>query len=428
MRVGYALGTMLYQGSHKTRVLIGYDTRASASMLCSAISSGLCSAGVYPTRIGVITTPGVAYLTKKHRFDAGVMISASHNSYEYNGIKIFTQDGYKLPDEVEERIESIVSDFDRENATLDKIGYEIPPERDYVLDYVRHLRACSEPLDGLKIAIDCANGASCTVARELFSSLGAICYMLGDSPNGYNINDECGSTDTRGLRECVLKHSLDCGIALDGDADRLIVIDERGEVVDGDMIMASLAYDMKKRGALIKSTIVATVMSNYGLEVFCKENGISLVCCAVGDRYVLERMLQDSYNLGGEQSGHIILSDFSTTGDGLLSALCLLSLSKRKNLKISALHSVMKKYPQFLVNLKASDSDKLRLLTDTQIKSLIERARVALGNTGRILVRPSGTEGLIRIMVQAQTDESARAIATELGEGIAERLGQKRLK
>lgn len=416
MRLAQATAQAL-KGEGECVIFVGMDTRLSSPMLRDAIISGLCASGAEAVDLGVLPTPGVAYLTKKHHADAGVVISASHNSFEHNGIKIFNSEGYKLADEIEEQIEALVSSPDRlGRATHDKIGtrrnaYELRGE---YLDYLRSI--CTEGLEGLKIALDCANGATSALAEELFTSLGADCRVLHCEPNGININEGCGSTHIEKMSDYVVKNQLNAGIAFDGDGDRLMCVNERGEVVDGDMIMASLAYDMKKRGALVKNTVVGTIMTNLGFDVFCRENGISFIPARVGDRYVLEEMLLGGYCFGGEQSGHLIFSDHSTTGDGMLSAIMLLSLMKRKNLPLSTLHSVMRRYPQALVNIEADKAKKLEFLKSKQIADILEEAKQGFGERGRVVARPSGTEPLIRIMVECDGD--AEKIANEIAEKI----------
>lgn len=420
MRIGRAVACVLAKGATEPRVVIGQDTRLSSGMLVNALSAGLCSAGAEVTLLGVIPTPAVAFLTRRLRADAGIVVSASHNSFEYNGIKIFDSEGFKLADELEEKIEALVlgNGEGMACASSEKIGVCVAKE-DSVSEYISYLRsACGERLDGLKIAIDCANGASSVCAYELFSSLGAKCHMLGCEPNGKNINDRCGSVHLDSLIECVKGGDFDAGLSFDGDADRFLCIDEHGGVLDGDMIMATLALDMKKRGALVKNTVVGTVMTNFGFEAFCKENDISFIPARVGDRYVLEEMLVGGYNFGGEQSGHIIFGDYSTTGDGELSALMLLSLMKRKKQPLSRLCSVMKRYPQVIMNIPATPEAKLRLLTDHEIKELIAKERALLGTRGRLLARASGTEALIRIMVESESEDEAYRVAEAVATGL----------
>ena len=415
MKLASAVVRVLKPQGEGCVVFVGCDTRISSPMLSDAILCGLCAAGAHAVNLGVLPTPAVAYLTRLHRADAGIVISASHNSFEHNGIKVFSGEGYKLADELEEKIEALVEDG-IELATGEQIGIR-EDKSEYKSEYLSYLRGiCPERLDGLKIAIDCANGATSALARELFTSLGAKCPMLASEPNGININDGCGSVYVDKMCDYVVKNRLDAGIAFDGDGDRLMCVNERGEVVDGDMIMASLAYDMKKRGALVKNTVVGTIMTNLGFEIFCRENGIDFIPARVGDRYVLEEMLLGGYSFGGEQSGHLIFSEYSTTGDGMLSALMLLSLMKRKSLPLSTLHSVMKRLPQALVNIEADKEQKLTFLRSEKIRQVLDDAKATLGTSGRIVARPSGTESLIRIMVESP--DSPEKIADSVAEKI----------
>lgn len=426
VKIGQAAAAVL-GGNQKKRplVAVGMDTRISSDMLAGAISAGLCSSGADVLSLGVIPTPAVAYLVRKYHADAGVVISASHNSAEFNGIKIFSANGYKLPDELEERIEDmILGDVKMHGEIIGAdVGRIIPAEnahRDYV-DYLR--QTVSHTLDGLKIAIDCANGAASTTAPMLFEQLGAECHILNADPNGVNINDNCGSTHMESLRKYVLNNSMDAGIAFDGDADRCLCIDEKGNEVDGDFILAICASDMKKHGKLKKDTVIGTVMTNLGFIKFCQENGINFIPTKVGDRYVLEEMLLEDYKLGGEQSGHVIFSDCATTGDGELTALKVLSVMYRESEKLSVLASVMKKYPQVMVNVKVSPEGKINFYTDAKVKSAIEKAKTALGDSGRVVVRVSGTEPLIRVMAEGEnTDEITEIVNTAAAE-IKEALG-----
>lgn len=420
VKIGQAAAAVL-GGNQKKRplVAVGMDTRISSDMLAGAISAGLCSSGADVLSLGVIPTPAVAYLVRKYHADAGVVISASHNSAEFNGIKIFSANGYKLPDELEERIEDmILGDVKMHGEIIGAdVGRIIPAEnahRDYV-DYLR--QTVSHTLDGLKIAIDCANGAASTTAPMLFEQLGAECHILNADPNGVNINDNCGSTHMESLRKYVLNNSMDAGIAFDGDADRCLCIDEKGNEIDGDFILAICASDMKKHGKLKKDTVIGTVMTNLGFIKFCQENGINFIPTKVGDRYVLEEMLLEDYKLGGEQSGHVIFSDCATTGDGELTALKVLSVMYRESEKLSVLASVMKKYPQVMVNVKVSPEGKINFYTDAKVKSAIEKAKTALGDSGRVVVRVSGTEPLIRVMAEGEnTDEITEIVNTAAAE------------
>ena len=352
------------------------------------------------------------------------MISASHNPFEFNGIKIFNEDGFKLADEIEERIESIVLDGTPEvkladSQSIGKVTYATTAADDYIA-YITSGAICS--LEGLEIAIDCANGSSSVTARKLFEELGAKVHVLSDTPDGVNINEGCGSTHLESLQEYVTSHKLDAGVAFDGDADRCLCIDENGNVIDGDMIMAICALDLKERGKLKRNTVVGTIMTNFGFTKFCEKNDIRFIATKVGDRYVLEEMLLEGYVLGGEQSGHVIFRDYSTTGDGQLTAVQLLTHLKRSGKSLSELASVMTRYPQFIVNIRTTDEGKLAFFTDHDIKTLIKAAEEALGDTGRMVVRPSGTEPLIRIMTEGEDAELAERVAKETAQAISEKL------
>lgn len=423
-KIGRTLATVLSgKGRYRPLVLVGMDTRISSEMLSAALSAGACSMGADVIDIGVLPTPAVAYLTKKYRADAGVAISASHNSFEYNGIKIFSQDGFKLPDALEEEIERIVlGDEPLTSAIGDAVG-RIRRSEHALSDYVEHVRRCAfNDLSGLSVAIDCADGAASETAELLFSSLGAECHMLACTPNGVNINDGCGSTHLEHLSAFVKEHRVDVGIAFDGDADRILCVDENGCEVDGDRILAILSLDRKRRGVLRNGTVVGTVMSNLGFTRFCEENGIRFVAAKVGDRYVLETMELEGDMIGGEQSGHIILRDHATTGDGQLTAVELLSLMRREGKSLSELASVMRHYPQCLVNIRTTPEGKIAFYTDREIAVLLEETGRALEGRGRLVVRPSGTEPLLRVMVESETEEETERVAHEVAEKIRERL------
>ncbi len=423
--IGRALGHVLSSNrKYRPKVLIGMDTRLSSEMLASAVCAGLLSVGSDCLTLGVVSTPAVAHLVKKYKAKAGVMISASHNSYEYNGIKIFGEDGYKLSDELEEQIEAIVLDNTPpiKMASESEIGHRT--DAPYALhDYINHLLHTSDTiLDGLKVAVDASCGSASVSAGEVFASLGADVKVIHANPDGININDGCGSTHLDSLKRFVIENKMDVGIAFDGDADRCLAIDECGKETDGDFIMAMLALDMKKKGKLNKNTVVGTVMSNFGFVKFCEENDINFIAAKVGDRYVLEMMNQEGYSFGGEQSGHIIFKDFATTGDGQLTAIKLLSLMKESGRPLSKLSAVMKKYPQFTVNIDASQNEKIALFTDEEIKAIISDTENEIGKSGRLVIRPSGTEPLIRIMVEgddtAKTEDLARKTAAMIKEKL----------
>lgn len=425
MKIGRATAVVLTDEKHrKPKVLIGQDTRISSNMLENAIAAGLCSVGADVIVLGVVPTPAVAYLVKKYACDAAVMISASHNPCEYNGIKIFKSDGYKLPDITEARIEAIISD-EVEKPSL-KVGGavgRVSKRENAVRDYIEHLKKTVDvSFDGMHIALDCANGSASVSAKTLFTQLGAKCDMLSDKPDGVNINANCGSTHLENLSRYVKENNLMLGFAFDGDADRMLAVDENGDTVDGDKIIAICSSYMKQEGKLEKDTAVVTVMTNMGFYKFCDENGISYEVTRVGDRYVLETMLQKGYSIGGEQSGHVIFSDYATTGDGQLTALQLLRVMKKTGKPLSELAKCMKTYPQVLVNVKVSDMGKARYSYDDEIKLAIKSAENELGDKGRVLVRVSGTEPLVRIMIEGEKQKQIEKLANEIAEVVKERL------
>ena len=417
MKLGRAAAAVLTNKSTRhPRVIIGKDTRLSSDMLENAMAAGLCSVGASVVLLGVVPTPAVAYLVEKYKADAGIMISASHNSYEYNGIKIFSGDGFKLPDDLEERIESLIlgeAPLPAAPADSDLGTVETAPNA--LRDYIDHVKSTVHfSLDGLEIALDCANGSSAMTAEMLFTELGAKVHMLANEPNGVNINDGCGSTHMESLIEYVKTHKVDAGIAFDGDADRCLAVDENGEPVDGDFIMAICGLDMKSRGKLNKNCIVGTIMTNLGFIKFCEANGIHFEATKVGDRYVLEEMLLENYSFGGEQSGHVIFRDFATTGDGQLTAAQLLSIMKRREAKLSSMTTVMERYPQTMKNIRVSPEGKLAFYTDPKVKQAIDAATKTLAGNGRVIVRPSGTEPLLRVMVEGQDLALIEKIAEDI--------------
>ena len=425
MKLGRAAAAILTNKSTRhPRVIIGKDTRLSSDMLENAMAAGLCSVGASVVLLGVVPTPAVAYLVEKYKADAGIMISASHNAYEYNGIKIFSGDGFKLPDDLEERIESLIlgeAPLPAAPADSDLGTVETAPNA--LRDYIDHVKSTVHfSLDGLEIALDCANGSSAMTAETLFTELGAKVHMLANEPNGVNINDGCGSTHMESLVEYVKTHRVDAGIAFDGDADRCLAVDENGEPVDGDFIMAICGLDMKSRGKLNKNCIVGTIMTNLGFIKFCEANGIHFEATKVGDRYVLEEMLLENYSFGGEQSGHVIFRDFATTGDGQLTAAQLLSIMKRREAKLSSMTTVMERYPQTMKNIRVSPEGKLAFYTDPKVKQAIDAATKTLAGNGRVIVRPSGTEPLLRVMVEGQDLALIEKIAEDISEVIKEEL------
>ncbi len=425
MLIGRAAAAVLADGCRRRPVfVVGCDTRTSSDMLSSALTAGLCSVGADVINLGVVPTPAVAFLVGKYKADAGVMISASHNSAEYNGIKVFSGDGFKLPDMLEEQIEAIVLG----ECALPElpIGHDVGKvtvAQNAIKDYCDHVKSCVlYSLDGMSIAVDCANGSASATAAMIFDGLGANAHILNASPDGNNINRDCGSTHMESLAKYVVDNGLDAGVAFDGDADRCLCVDENGNFIDGDEIMAVCAMDLKERGRLAKNTVVGTIMTNFGFTRFCEEQGLRFVATKVGDRFVLEEMLLDDTVFGGEQSGHIIFRDFATTGDGQLTATQLLSLMRRKGEKLSSLASVMCKCPQTSINLKVSAEGKLHYYTDDTIKRAVEEAKKELGTEGRIVVRPSGTEPLIRVMVEGDDKKKIEKIAKEVASVIKKQL------
>lgn len=425
MNIGRAAAMVLISDEvEHPKILIGKDTRLSGDMLEGALIAGLCSVGANVELLGVVPTPAVAYLVGKYNADAGIMISASHNPFEFNGIKIFSSDGCKLPDDLENRIEEIVLDnvVPYALAKDENIG-KVTRMETAVEDYVDHVaKSIGCDLDGMEIALDCSNGSSSRTAEKLFTKLGAKVHMLFDNPDGININKDCGSTHINRLQNYVREHKLCCGLAFDGDADRCLAVDENGNLVDGDYLIAICAKDMKDRGVLKKNAVVGTVMTNMGFNKFCEANGMTFVSTKVGDRYVLEAMLREGYNIGGEQSGHIIFLDYATTGDGELSGAMILSIMKRTGEKLSSLAKVMERMPQVLINVKVSAEGKLAFYTDKEVKAEIKRVTEILGDRGRILVRVSGTEPLVRVMLEGENLEEIQSLAEESAQVVRERL------
>ena len=424
-QLGRAAAEVLVNKSNRhPTVIIGKDTRLSSDMLEHAMASGLCSVGANVTLLGVVPTPAVAYLVGKYKADAGVMISASHNTYEFNGIKIFSGDGYKLPDALEERIEELIlgSAAGQTLAANEAIG-TVKTAANASRDYIDHVKSTVHfSLDGMTLAVDCANGSASKTAETLFTELGARVHMLHDQPDGININRACGSTHMESLIAFVKSHPVHGGIAFDGDADRCLMVDETGNVVDGDDIMAICGLDMKSRGKLSLATMVGTVMTNLGLVRFCQENGIQFEATKVGDRYVLEEMQLCGYNFGGEQSGHVIFKDFATTGDGQLTAAQLMSIVKRREARLSSLATLMERYPQSLINVEVSPEGKLAFYTNARVKAVIEESEKILGQDGRILVRPSGTEPLLRVMVEGKDPVQIRTLCESVANVMQEEL------
>lgn len=425
MNIGRAAAMVLTSDevAHPT-FLIGKDTRISGDMLEGALIAGLCSVGANVKILGVVPTPAVAYLVSKYKADAGIMISASHNPFEFNGIKLFNDEGFKLPDELEEQIESIVLDntIPYKVCQGDDLG-SVEYLSDAADEYIDHVVSTVDyDLKGMRIALDCSNGSSSRTAKKLFEKLGAECYMLFDHPDGININENCGSTHTETLQKFVRDNNLDAGLAFDGDADRCLAVDDHGELVDGDFIIAIIAADFKSRGLLKNDTVVGTVMTNMGFQKFCEVNGMKFVATKVGDRYVLEAMRLEDYNIGGEQSGHVICLDYSTTGDGQLTGAQLLSLINRRQARLSSIATLMERYPQILINVKVANENKNKFYTDKEIKEEIKRVEAILEGRGRILVRLSGTEPIIRVMLEGEDYAEISRLANETAAVIKERL------
>ena len=425
MQIGRASALELTKTTnHRPKIYIGKDTRISSSILESALIAGICSVGADAVQLGVVPTPAVAYLIRKNHADAGVMISASHNSVEYNGIKLFAGNGYKLPDDVENEIERLILDNPEEiklvsHTDVGRVGYYPTATEDYI-DYV--CSTIKEDLSGINVALDCANGSSSVTARKLFTKLGANVHVINDNFDGTNINDNCGSTHMESLIEYVKSNKCDIGLAFDGDADRCLAVDENGNLIDGDKIIAICSKSYKDRGLLKGNTAVVTVMTNIGFSIFAKENGINFETTKVGDRYVLENMLEHGYSIGGEQSGHIIFLDDATTGDGELSGAKLLEILKLSGKKASELASCMESYPQVLVNVKITLEKKGLWDKNSTIMECIQKHEETLGDTGRVLVRESGTEPLIRVMLEGKNQEQITSMANDIADTIKANL------
>ncbi len=425
MQLGRAAAHIFMRRAGRHQVVIGKDTRLSGYMLESALTSGICSMGVDVLLVGPLPTPAIAFLTRSLRADAGVVISASHNPYQDNGIKFFSNEGFKLPDEVEARIEQLIisDEIKHLRPTADAIGkaYRIGDAEGRYIEFVKRSLPRELDFQGIKLVVDCANGAAYKVAPAVFRELGAELVVIGDKPDGTNINDGCGAVHPEQLQEAVRRHGAHIGVALDGDADRAIFVCEQGQIVDGDHVMAALGLDLHAQGQLACQTVVGTVMSNFGLELAMKKAGIQLMRTQVGDRYLLERMLADGYNFGGEQSGHFIFLDHNTTGDGLISALQILSLMKRTGIPLSELAKAMTAVPQILLNVQVKHKPDLNQIPD--IQQAIQTAEATLNGSGRVLVRYSGTESLLRIMVEGERQTTIREVADHLAAIVRARIG-----
>ena len=423
-KVGKALGKLLTEEKEHPKVVIGRDTRISCDMIEHALTAGLTSTGVNVMTVGTIPTPAIAYLTKTIETDSGIMISASHNPYQDNGIKIFGPDGFKLTDEQELEIESLIDNSEKiKNASFEKIG-KVYGGNELTQKYIQHIKqSITGDLSDIKIALDCANGATTGVAPFIFGDLEADIETIGCQPNGVNINDNVGSTKIETISEFVKENNVDVGFAFDGDGDRVLAVDANGNIVDGDKIMFILAKHLKEQGELKDNMVVSTVMSNIGFYKAIEENGLQSVKTAVGDRYVVEEMRKNDYSLGGEQSGHIVLMNYATTGDGILTAVKLANIIKTSGKSLEELASEVNIYPQKLVNIKVVD--KKTAMEDSDILAECEKVEKELEGNGRILLRASGTENLIRVMVEASSDELTDKYCEQVAKIVREKFEVK---
>jgi phosphoglucosamine mutase len=425
LRVGRALAYVFRHRPGRHKILIGKDTRLSGYMLETALASGVCSMGVDVLLVGPVPTPGIAFLTRSLRADAGVVISASHNPFQDNGVKVFSRDGFKLPDEVEDEIESLVLDekIDHLRPTATAIGKasRVDDALGRYNVFVKNAFPRHLTLEGLKVVLDCAHGAAYKVAPEVLEELGAQVTAIGVEPDGENINRDCGALHPQHVQRLVRETGAQVGVALDGDADRALLVDETGSVVDGDAILAIAAEEMLHNGTLRRETLVGTVMSNLGLEVAIRRMGGRLVRTPVGDRYVVEEMLRGGYNLGGEQSGHVVFLDVNTTGDGLVTVLALLAIMLERQRPLSELKQVVHRYPQVLLNVKVRE--RRDLTTIEPIAKAMRQVEQALGEKGRLLVRYSGTEPLVRVMVEGEDEQTVHAYGNEVAEIVRRHLG-----
>jgi phosphoglucosamine mutase len=427
MQLGRAAAYVFRNGSKRHRIVIGKDTRLSGYMIENALAAGICSMGVDVLQVGPLPTPGIAFITASMRADAGVVISASHNAYQDNGIKFFSRDGFKLPDELELKIEDLIfsKKIDSLRPIASEVGkaFRIDDAKGRYIVFLKNAFPRDLDLQGLRIVLDCAHGAAYKVAPAVLEELGAEVIAIGVSPNGTNINAGCGSLHPEVIANAVKEHRAHLGIALDGDADRVIFVDEFGNEVDGDHIMAICATDMLAKKTLKQNTLVATVMSNMGLDIALRQAGGKVVKTAVGDRYVVEEMLRGGYNLGGEQSGHMIFLDHNTTGDGTISALQVLAIMQRSGRSLAELAEVMIALPQVLVNVRVREKRELKEIDE--IRKVIAATEAKLGDSGRVLIRYSGTEPLLRIMLEGQDKYQITEMAHAIGEVIEKHLGRK---
>lgn len=423
-QLGKAGAIVLTKGAHKPKILVAKDTRISGDLLENAMIAGILSVGAEAVSLGVIPTPAVAYLVRKYNADAGVMISASHNPVEFNGIKFFDGEGYKLSDSLEDDIQNLIeSGFSGVpvpvGANIGHVSRSLEAVGDYVDFAVSTLEG---DLSGLKIALDCANGASYIAAEEAFKKLGAEVFVIHNDPNGININDHCGSTHPESLMKFVVENNCDMGLAFDGDSDRCLAVDEKGNLVNGDFIILISGLYLKEKGKLKDDTIVVTVMSNLGLMLAAKKLGLNVAITSVGDRYVLENIIENNYTIGGEQSGHVIFKDFNTTGDGIVTAIQLANIVKEKKQSLSELASVMKELPQILVNVVIPNELKKIHETDEEVMAEIKAVENVLEGRGRVLIRPSGTEPLVRIMLEGEDQAEINQYAHKIAELIKSKI------
>ncbi len=425
MKLGRAAAHLFQRRAGRHQIVIGKDTRLSGYMLESALTSGICSMGVDVLLVGPMPTPAIAFLTRSLRADAGVVISASHNPYQDNGIKFFSSDGFKLPDELEARMEELIvsKEIDHLRPTADAVGkaYRIDDAEGRYIEFVKRSLPREMDFQGMKVVVDCANGAAYKASPKVLRELGATVFVLADEPNGTNINADCGAVHPERLQEIVRQQGAHLGIAHDGDADRALFVCEKGHLIDGDHAMAALALDLHAQGRLCRKTVVGTVMSNYGLELALSKAGLNLVRTPVGDRYLLERMLAEGCNLGGEQSGHLIFLDYNTTGDGLISGLQVLGLMKRTGRPLSELARCMTAVPQVLLSIRVKQKRDLAQVPELQ--RAIRESQAKLNGAGRVLVRYSGTEPLLRIMVEGEPASLIQSVAEDLAGTVRVHLG-----
>ena len=425
LRIGMAAAHVLRDKRGRNMILIGKDTRLSGYMIESALTSGICSMGMNVTLVGPLPTPGLAFLTRTLRLDAGIVISASHNPFEDNGIKFFSSEGFKLPDALEEKIEELMPDegLQRHRPKGTEIGkaYRLDDASGRYIEYIKSTLPKGMNFEGIKIVVDCANGAAYKITPLLLRELGAEVISINDKPDGININVNCGSLHIEGLLQAVKHHKANIGLAHDGDADRTIFCDEKGKIVDGDQVLGMWAVEMNQQRALRKNTVVSTVMSNLGFEEYLRKNGIRLIRTRVGDRYVVREMINGGYNLGGEQSGHIVFLDFNTTGDGPLTAVQVLYLIKKKGVSLSKLASEIKLYPQILMNVEVENKHDLK--SNPEIEKAIKTAEKTLAGKGRILVRSSGTEPKVRVMLEGEELTLITKLGNDISKVIKEAFG-----